>query len=88
MVDVLKIRNGFHLGRLLCCMMFRCISAGVKGWLYFSELLDLKLNFCFLVLFLEVRKSGLELLMEKFSENVSANVSAMSFLVVASVLFL
>ena len=62
-------------------------SAGIKGWLYFSELLDLKLSFCFSVLFLKVRKCGLESLMEEFAENISANVSAVSFLLVASVLF-
>ena len=75
MVDVLEIDNEFHLGQLLCCN-----SASVKSWLYFSELLDLKLSFCFFVLFLKVRKCGLELLMEEFVENDSANVSAMSFL--------
>ena len=51
-----------------------CSSAGVKGLLYFSELMDLKLSFCFSVLFLKVTKCGLELLMEEFAENVSANV--------------
>ena len=63
-----------------------CSDAGVKGWLYFSELLDLKMSFCFSALFLKVRKCGVELLMEEFVEKGSANVS-MSFLLVASVLF-
>ena len=62
-------------------------SAGVKVWWYFSKFLNLKLSFCFSTLILKVRKCGLELLREEFAENVSANVSAMSFLVVASVLF-
>ena len=73
---------------MLCDVsMASCSSAGVKGWLYFSELLDLKLRFCFSALVSKVRKCGLELLMEEFSENVSANVSAMSFLLVAFILF-
>ena len=62
-------------------------SAGVKGWLYFSELSVLMLSFCFSALFLKVRKCGSELLMEEFAGNVSASMSAMSFLLVASVLF-
>ena len=65
-----------------------CSSAGVNGLLYFSELLDLKLCFCFSALFLKVGKCGLKLLMEELAENFSANVSAVSFLVVASVLFI
>ena len=89
-VDVLEIHNGFHLGQLLCCVMFRylfVVLPGVKGWLYFSEILDLKLSFCFSALFLKARKQGLELLMEQFAENVRAYVFATSFLLVAFVLF-
>ena len=52
-----------------------CSSAGVKGWLYFSELLGLKLSFCFSALFFKVKRCGLELLMEEFAENSSGNVS-------------
>ena len=59
-----------------------CSSAGVKGWLYFSGFLDLKLSFCYSALLLKVRKCGLKLLREEFAENVTASVSAMSFLVV------
>ena len=51
-----------------------CSSAGVKGWLYFSILLDLKLSFCFSALFLKVKKYRLELLIEEFAKNVSSNV--------------
>ena len=62
-------------------------SAGVMDWLYFSELLDLKLSFYFSALVLKVTNCGLEMLRDEFAEKVSASVFAIYFLVVASVLF-
>ena len=52
-----------------------CSSAGVKGWLYVSKLLNFKPSFCFSVLLLKVGNCGLELLREEFAENVSTKMS-------------
>ena len=45
-------------------------SVGVNCWLYFSELLHLKLRFCFSVLFLKVRKCEFELLTSCFTKTI------------------
>ena len=89
LVGVLESHNEFYLGRLLCYVIFGCFSFRsplVNGWLYCSELLNLKLSFYFSALVLKVRNCGLELLREDFAEKVPASMSTMSFLVVASVL--